>query len=63
MKGAVIITHGRAKRRMVGFACEVAANTARTGVPALIADALREDADRAAAVTAVTARRSRRPPP
>jgi glycerol-3-phosphate acyltransferase PlsX len=45
VKGAVIITHGRAKRRMVGFACEVAANTARTGVPALIADALREDAD------------------
>lgn len=44
VKGAVIITHGRAKRRMIGFACEVAANTARTGVPALIADALREDA-------------------
>jgi phosphate acyltransferase len=43
VKGAVIITHGRARRRMVGFACEVAANTARTGVPALIADALRED--------------------
>lgn len=48
VKGAVIITHGRAKRRMIGFACEVAANTARTGVPALIADALREDAMRAA---------------
>ena len=49
VKGAVIITHGRARRRMVGFACEVAANTARTGVPALIANALREDADRAVA--------------
>ena len=49
VKGAVIITHGRAKRRMVGFACEVAANTARTGVPALIAEALREDAARVAA--------------
>jgi glycerol-3-phosphate acyltransferase PlsX len=48
VKGAVIITHGRAKRRMIGFACEVAANTARTGVPALIADALREDALRVA---------------
>jgi glycerol-3-phosphate acyltransferase PlsX len=48
VKGAVIITHGRAKRRMIGFACEVAANTARTGVPALIADALREDAHRTA---------------
>ena len=48
VKGAVIITHGRAKRRMVGFACAVAANTARTNVPGLIADALREDALRVA---------------
>jgi glycerol-3-phosphate acyltransferase PlsX len=48
VKGAVIITHGRARRRMIGFACEVAANTARTGVPQLIADALREDAARIA---------------
>jgi phosphate acyltransferase len=55
VKGAVIITHGRAKRRMVGFACEVAANTARTGVPALIAEALREDAARAAAAEPATA--------
>ena len=46
VKGAVIITHGRARRRMIGFACEVAANTARTGVPALIAEALQEDAAR-----------------
>ena len=46
VRGAVIITHGRAQRRMVGFACEVAAQTARTGVPALIAEALREDAAR-----------------
>jgi glycerol-3-phosphate acyltransferase PlsX len=49
VKGAVIITHGRAKRRMVGFACAVAAETARTNVPGLIADALREDAARVAA--------------
>jgi glycerol-3-phosphate acyltransferase PlsX len=40
VRGTVIITHGRARRRMVGFACMVAAQTARTGVPALIADAL-----------------------
>jgi glycerol-3-phosphate acyltransferase PlsX len=40
VRGSVIITHGRAKRRMVGFACGVAATTARTGVPALIAEAL-----------------------
>lgn len=50
VKGAVIITHGRAKRRMVGFACAVAAETARTNVPGLIADALREDAVRLAAI-------------
>jgi glycerol-3-phosphate acyltransferase PlsX len=40
VRGTVIITHGRAKRRMVTFACEVAAQTARTGVPALIAESL-----------------------
>jgi hypothetical protein len=31
---------------MIGFGCAVAAETARTGVPALIAEALREDAAR-----------------
>jgi glycerol-3-phosphate acyltransferase PlsX len=40
VRGTVIITHGRARRRMVRFACEVAATTARTGVPALIAESL-----------------------
>src|SRR6185369_9332381 len=50
VKGSVIITHGRARRRMIGFACAVAADTARTGVPALIADALREDAARPAPI-------------
>jgi glycerol-3-phosphate acyltransferase PlsX len=40
VKGAVIITHGRAKRRMIGFACAVAAQTARTKVPERIAEAL-----------------------
>jgi len=57
VKGAVIITHGRARRRMVGFACAVAADTARTGVPELIADSLREDANRVGASAAAT------PPP
>jgi glycerol-3-phosphate acyltransferase PlsX len=42
VKGTVIITHGRAKRRMIGFACDVAATTARTRVPDLIAEALAE---------------------
>ena len=40
VKGTVIITHGSARRRMVGFACEVAATTARARVPDLIAEAL-----------------------
>jgi glycerol-3-phosphate acyltransferase PlsX len=40
VRGTVIITHGRARRRMVTFACEVAATTARTRVPALIAESL-----------------------
>jgi len=46
VRGTVIITHGRAGRRMIGFGCEVAATTARTRVPALIAEALANDAAR-----------------
>ena len=41
VRGSVIITHGRARRRMIGFALDVAARTARAGVPALIEEALR----------------------
>jgi len=48
VKGTVIITHGRAKRRMIGYACEVAATTARSHVPELIAEALAADAAAAA---------------
>ena len=47
VRGSVIITHGRAKRRMIGFACEVAATTARTRVPALIAEALATNSQQA----------------
>ena len=43
VKGAVIITHGRARRRMVGFARAVAADRPETGVPELIAEALRDE--------------------
>jgi phosphate acyltransferase len=39
VKGNVIITHGRAKRRMVTFGIGVAATMARTRVPELIAEA------------------------
>jgi glycerol-3-phosphate acyltransferase PlsX len=41
VRGTVIITHGRAKRRMVAFACDVAATTARTRVPEVIAETLK----------------------
>jgi glycerol-3-phosphate acyltransferase PlsX len=55
VKGAVIITHGRARQRMIGFACAVAADIARADVPGLITEALREDASRAAASTGAAA--------
>jgi glycerol-3-phosphate acyltransferase PlsX len=42
VKGTVIITHGRASRRMVEFGIEVAAKMARTRVPELIAEAFRD---------------------
>jgi glycerol-3-phosphate acyltransferase PlsX len=41
VRGAVIITHGRARRRMIGFAIDVAARMARERVPERIAEALR----------------------
>jgi phosphate acyltransferase len=43
VRGTVIITHGSARRRMIGFACDVAAKTASTRVPDLIAEALAVD--------------------
>jgi glycerol-3-phosphate acyltransferase PlsX len=36
VRGTVIITHGRARRRMIGFGVGVAATMARTKVPELI---------------------------
>jgi glycerol-3-phosphate acyltransferase PlsX len=44
VNGTVIITHGRAKRRMIEHAVRVGATTARERVPERIAEALREDA-------------------
>jgi glycerol-3-phosphate acyltransferase PlsX len=41
VRGTVVITHGRARRRMIGYACGVAATMARGRVPELIAEALR----------------------
>jgi glycerol-3-phosphate acyltransferase PlsX len=40
VRGTVIITHGRARRRMVAYACDVAARMARERVPERIAEAL-----------------------
>jgi glycerol-3-phosphate acyltransferase PlsX len=40
VKGTVLITHGRARRRMIGFAVEVGAAAARAQIPDRIADAL-----------------------
>ena len=50
VRGNVIITHGRAKRRMIGYAVEVGARSARERLPELITEALREQAAVAAAV-------------
>ena len=44
VNGTVIITHGRARRRMIGFGVGVAATMARTRVPEMIAEALRPTA-------------------
>jgi len=41
VRGTVIITHGRARRRMIAYAVEVGARTARARVPDLIAESLR----------------------
>jgi glycerol-3-phosphate acyltransferase PlsX len=41
VRGTVIITHGRARRRMVGYGVGVAATMARTHVPELIGEALK----------------------
>jgi glycerol-3-phosphate acyltransferase PlsX len=41
VKGTVIITHGRAKRRMIGYAIGVAAAAARARIPELIAETFR----------------------
>ena len=56
VKGTVIITHGRARRRMVGYAVEVAAAAARARIPEHIAETFQREpnqlADYAAAAAA-----------
>jgi glycerol-3-phosphate acyltransferase PlsX len=52
VKGTVLITHGRARRRMIGFAVDVGAAAARARIPdriaAALAEADRSDGSRAA---------------
>lgn len=44
VNGTVLITHGRARRRMVGFAVEVGAAAARANIPGRIRDAMAAEA-------------------
>lgn len=53
VKGTVLITHGRARRRMVGFAVEVGAAAARARIPELIAAMLSPQSEPAAAAAMV----------
>ena len=55
VKGTVIITHGRAKRRMVGYAVGVGAAAARARIPELIAETFQREPVRAADVAAAAA--------
>jgi glycerol-3-phosphate acyltransferase PlsX len=43
VRGTVLITHGRAKRRMISYAVAVGAAAARAGIPAAIADAFKSE--------------------
>jgi phosphate acyltransferase len=52
VNGTVLITHGRAKRRMVGFAVEVTAAAAKANIPRRIQAALAEDEAQATAAHA-----------
>jgi len=54
VRGTVIITHGRARRRMIGYAVDVGATTARQGVPELIGERL-SDPDIAARIATASA--------
>jgi len=43
VRGTVLITHGRARRRMISYAVAVGAAAARAGIPQAIEDAFRRD--------------------
>lgn len=54
VKGSVIVTHGRARRRMIRYGVEVAARMARTQVPEVIGEALASRLPGTRPVTAAT---------
>ncbi len=56
VKGTVLITHGRARRRMIGFAVEVGAAAARAGIPERIAARLAADEEQLSSVADRAAR-------
>ena len=49
VRGTVLITHGRARRRMISYAVAVGAHAARARIPQAIADAFRYESPGAAA--------------
>ncbi len=55
VRGTVIITHGRAKRRMIGFAVGVGAASARARIPELIAETFQREPSSLADVAAAAA--------
>ncbi len=55
VRGTVIITHGRAKRRMVGYAVGVGAAAARARIPEHIAETFQREPARAADAAAAAA--------
>lgn len=55
VKGTVVITHGRARRRMIGYALGVGAAAARARIPDLIAETFRREPERVAMAAAAAA--------
>lgn len=55
VKGTVVITHGRARRRMIGYALGVGAASARARIPDLIAETFRREPERVAMAAAAAA--------
>lgn len=55
VKGTVVVTHGRARRRMIGYALGVGAASARARIPDLIAETFRREPEQVAMAAAAAA--------